>query len=66
MRAVAGWPLQPCDRHADVVMTNLLGDDIHKWADYAREPNVHFHDYAKHQVKAGRKMGHINRLSPIS
>ena len=65
MRAVAGWPLQPCDRHADVVMTNLLGDDIHKWADYAKERNVHFHDYAKHQVKAGRKMGHINRLSPI-
>jgi len=25
MRAVAGWPLQPCDRHSDVVMTNLLG-----------------------------------------
>lgn len=62
MRAIAGWPLQPTNRHADVVMTNLLGDDIHNWADYAAQPHVHFHDYAKHDAREGRKMGHINRL----
>ena len=28
IRAVAGWPLGDGQRHADVVMENLIGDDI--------------------------------------
>lgn len=64
IRAICGWPLQPAERHSNAVMTNLLGDDIKGWARHAATPNVHFHDYAKHDARPGRKMGHINTLSP--
>jgi len=66
VRAICGWPLQTTMRHSNVVMTNLLGEDIHRWEQYAHAPNVHFHDYAKHDARDGRKMGHINALTPRS
>jgi 5-(carboxyamino)imidazole ribonucleotide synthase len=62
MRAVAGWPLGSTARHSDVVMTNLLGDEIHKWRQFAAEENARFHDYGKRQARPGRKMGHVNRF----
>jgi 5-(carboxyamino)imidazole ribonucleotide synthase len=62
MRAVAGWPLGSTLRHADVVMTNLLGEDILAWESLAREPHLALHHYGKTEVRAGRKMGHVNRL----
>ena len=65
IRAICGWPLQPTQRHSNVVMTNLLGDNINQWADYAGKTNAHFHDYAKHDAREGRKMGHVNVLSPL-
>ena len=64
IRAVAGWPLGSPVKHADVVMTNLLGDDIHRWAELAQEPDVALHIYGKAEARRGRKMGHINRLTP--
>lgn len=63
IRAICGWPLQPTDRHSNVVMTNLLGDNINHWPEYAAMENAHFHDYAKHDARDGRKMGHINVLT---
>lgn len=64
IRAIAGWPLPGTERHADVVMTNLLGNNINDWLDYAAMPGVHLHDYAKRDARPGRKMGHVNRLFP--
>ncbi len=64
IRAVAGWPLGPTRRHSDVVMTNLLGDEAHDWAALAGEPGVSLHLYGKSEARAGRKMGHINRIHP--
>jgi 5-(carboxyamino)imidazole ribonucleotide synthase len=64
VRAVLGWPLGSTTRHSDVVMTNLLGDDAKRWNELAQRPNACFHDYGKAEARAGRKMGHINVLTP--
>jgi 5-(carboxyamino)imidazole ribonucleotide synthase len=64
IRAVCGWPLGSVERHCDVVMTNLLGDDIKRWPALAAEPSVRLHIYGKRESRRGRKMGHFNRLTP--
>jgi len=61
IRAVAGWPLGDGSRHADVVMENLIGDDMHKVPEIAKT-DAALHLYGKAEVKAGRKMGHVNRV----
>jgi 5-(carboxyamino)imidazole ribonucleotide synthase len=62
MRAVSGMKLGSFDRHHDAVMTNLLGDDIHKGPDLARSANTFVTDYGKTDAKPGRKMGHVTVL----
>lgn len=62
IRAVAGWPLGDGSRHSDVVMENLIGDDIHRVSDLARERDVAIHLYGKTESRPGRKMGHVNRI----
>jgi 5-(carboxyamino)imidazole ribonucleotide synthase len=64
IRAICGWPLGSPERYCDVVMTNLLGDDVHRWPELAAEANVHLHLYGKAEARRGRKMGHFNRLTP--
>ncbi|WP_407495240.1 5-(carboxyamino)imidazole ribonucleotide synthase [Pseudooceanicola sp. MF1-13] len=63
IRAVAGWPLGDGTRYADVVMENLIGDDMDRVQTLATESGVALHLYGKAEVKAGRKMGHINRIT---
>jgi 5-(carboxyamino)imidazole ribonucleotide synthase len=62
IRAVAGWPLGTTRRHSDVVMTNLIGTEIDAWAGLASEESASVHVYGKAEARAGRKMGHVNRL----
>ena len=62
IRAIAGWPLGDGKRYADVVMENLIGDDMDQVPALAKEPNCALHLYSKVETKAGRKMGHINRI----
>lgn len=64
IRAVGGWPLGSPDRHSDVVMTNLLGEEAENWQNLAREPHLGVHLYGKAESRPGRKMGHVNRLTP--
>jgi len=66
IRAVAGWPLGPTDRHSDVVMTNLIGQEVERWPSLAAEPHTCLHIYGKNQARPGRKMGHFNTLRPLS
>lgn len=61
IRAVAGWPLGDGSRHADVVMENLIGDDMDRVPELAKT-DAAIHLYGKAEVKAGRKMGHVNRI----
>ncbi|MCB1335370.1 MAG: 5-(carboxyamino)imidazole ribonucleotide synthase [Roseivivax sp.] len=62
IRAVAGWPLGDGSRHCDVVMENLIGDDLDRVPELARQRDVALHLYGKAEVKPGRKMGHANRI----
>ena len=62
IRAVAGWPLGDGSRHSDVVMENLIGDDIARVPEIAREKNAALHLYGKAEARPGRKMGHVNRV----
>ena len=61
IRAVAGWPLGDGGRIADIEMENLIGDDIRRLPDLARE-GAAIHLYGKAEARPGRKMGHVNRL----
>jgi len=63
IRAVTGWPLGDGSRYADVVMENLIGDDMDRVDTLAAQASVALHLYGKAEVKAGRKMGHINRIT---
>ncbi len=63
IRAIAGWPLGDGQRYADVVMENLIGDDMDRIPELARDPSTAIHLYGKADTKPGRKMGHINRVS---
>ncbi|WP_371226723.1 5-(carboxyamino)imidazole ribonucleotide synthase [Roseovarius sp. 2305UL8-3] len=63
IRAVAGWPLGDGTRYADVVMENLIGDDMDRVDQIARESHAALHLYGKAETKPGRKMGHVNRIS---
>lgn len=62
IRAVAGWPLGDGSRYADVVMENLIGDDMTRLPDIAKT-DASLHLYGKAEIKPGRKMGHVNRIT---
>jgi 5-(carboxyamino)imidazole ribonucleotide synthase len=61
IRAVAGWPLGDGNRHSNVVMENLIGEDVARIPQIA-ETCTAIHLYGKAEAKPGRKMGHINRI----
>ncbi|MHA7887879.1 5-(carboxyamino)imidazole ribonucleotide synthase [Roseicyclus sp.] len=63
IRAIAGWPLGNGERHANVVMENLIGDDVTRAPALAAEPGVQVHLYGKAETRPGRKMGHVNRVT---
>nr|WP_246270337.1 5-(carboxyamino)imidazole ribonucleotide synthase [Hongsoonwoonella zoysiae] len=65
VRAVAGWPLGTAERHFDVTMENLIGHDADAWREILNDPGARLHLYGKAETRAGRKMGHVNRLRPI-
>jgi 5-(carboxyamino)imidazole ribonucleotide synthase len=65
IRAIAGWPLGPTAAIAHVEMTNLLGDEAAAWRRLAREPETRLWLYGKAEGRPNRKMGHVNRLSPL-
>ena len=60
IRAVAGWPLGDGSRYADVVMENLIGDDMDRVPELAKQRDTALHLYGKADIKPGRKMGHVN------
>lgn len=66
IRAVAGWPLGNPAAHSAARMDNLIGDDVMRWQALASEPGVCLHLYGKGDARPGRKMGHVNRLSPLA
>ncbi len=63
IRAVAGLPLGDGSRFADVTMENLIGDDMDRVPAILAEKNAALHLYGKPEARAGRKMGHVNRIT---
>ena len=63
IRAVAGWPLGSSERHSDAVMENLIGTDADAWTAVLKDPAARLHLYGKAEIRDGRKMGHVNRIS---
>ena len=61
IRAIAGWLLGEGVRHADVEMENLIGEDVLRVAEIAGQ-SAAIHLYGKREGRAGRKMGHVNRI----
>ena len=62
IRAITGWSLGNAERHSDIVMENLIGDEIYKSNQLASDGSLALHLYGKADVKPGRKMGHFNRI----
>ena len=65
IRAVAGWPLGPTHALAHTEMINLIGDDMAEWNKLIADPGARLWFYGKREARAGRKMGHVNRLGPL-
>jgi len=64
IRAVAGLPVIQPRRHADVVMDNLVGPEgAARWDAALADPAAVPHWYGKADVRPGRKLGHVNRLT---
>jgi 5-(carboxyamino)imidazole ribonucleotide synthase len=62
IRAIAGWPLGPTTRIADIEMLNLIGEDADAWPALAADPEARLHLYGKRDTRSGRKMGHVTKL----
>jgi 5-(carboxyamino)imidazole ribonucleotide synthase len=65
IRAVAGWPLGDPARHSNAMMENLIGEEVHRWRELAKEPQTCVHLYGKREARTGRKMGHATRLASL-
>ncbi len=64
VRAILGLPLGRTDvTGSRVEMENLIGDAAHRWPELLDERDAHLHLYGKHEVRAGRKMGHVTRVT---
>ncbi len=63
IRAVAGWPLAKPVRYGRVEMINLIGAEIEDAMGWLATPDASLHLYGKSGVRAGRKMGHVTRVS---
>jgi 5-(carboxyamino)imidazole ribonucleotide synthase len=65
IRAVAGLALGDPKRHSNCEMENLIGEDISRIDALCAQSDVVVHHYGKTETRAGRKMGHFTRLSPL-
>ena len=66
VRTVCGFPVGSSEPHSDAVMTNLLGADVRKLAKWYKRDDACIHLYGKSEVRAGRKMGHVTVIKPLS
>ncbi len=62
IRAVCNLPLGSTEALGPAVMTNLLGEEADDWLSLLSDPRAKLHLYGKAEARAGRKMGHVNRL----
>lgn len=64
IRAICGLPLGPTGLTGrSVEMENLIGDAARRWPDLLAEAGAHLHLYGKAEIRPGRKMGHVTRVT---
>ncbi|WP_156839677.1 5-(carboxyamino)imidazole ribonucleotide synthase [Novosphingobium aquimarinum] len=64
IRAICGLPLGETGLVAPgVEMRNLIGEDVADWQALLADPANHLHLYGKADIRPGRKMGHLTRLT---
>ena len=66
VRTVCGLDAAPQNRHSAAEMINLIGDDVLHLGAYKDQENACVHLYGKHDIKPGRKMGHVTILKPLT
>jgi 5-(carboxyamino)imidazole ribonucleotide synthase len=67
LRAILGLPLgDPGLVAGGAAMENLIGTEVERWEEIVSEPGTRLHLYNKGEARAGRKMGHITRVTPSS
>ena len=59
IRAISGRTLGDGERHSDVTMVNILGEEINTSLNIS---SAALHLYGKKEIRRGRKMGHINYI----
>ncbi|MDR3241103.1 MAG: 5-(carboxyamino)imidazole ribonucleotide synthase [Lactobacillaceae bacterium] len=63
IRSICGLPIPEIELREQTLMLNLLGTELTSARnDLIHQPNWHFHDYGKAEIKTARKMGHITAL----
>ncbi len=62
IRAITGMSLGDTTPKHTVQMTNLIGAEIKQCDVLAKQKNTFVYDYAKCDIREGRKMGHVNRV----
>jgi 5-(carboxyamino)imidazole ribonucleotide synthase len=65
VRAVCGLPLGAPAPFAEAVMDNLLGASVDTWPALLAEPGARVHLYGKREMRPGRKLGHVTRLTRL-
>ncbi|MEL7528070.1 MAG: 5-(carboxyamino)imidazole ribonucleotide synthase, partial [Pseudomonadota bacterium] len=45
---------------------NLIGFEADTWTDVLKDPGARLHLYGKSETRDGRKMGHVNRITPMA
>lgn len=63
IRAIVGMPLGSTEFHSRGYMKNLIGEDVNDLEKFYQNSRAKIHLYGKSEVKAGRKMGHVNILN---
>jgi len=63
IRSICGLPIPEIELRDQTLMLNLLGTELTSARDdLIHQPDWHFHDYGKAEIKPARKMGHITVL----
>ncbi|MCH9843999.1 MAG: 5-(carboxyamino)imidazole ribonucleotide synthase [Alphaproteobacteria bacterium] len=66
LRTICNLPIPTLYITQKVIMRNLLGDEANDWDYYLKQENMKLHLYGKTEIRANRKMGHVNLIKPLS
>ena len=65
LRIICNLPIPELKITQQVIMQNLLGYEVIAWDVYLQKENEKLYLYGKDEPRANRKMGHVNRISPL-